>query len=162
MNKILLAAVAAFALSLASCQQASQPGTTGSVQPLSQGQGSIQNDIPYDFTLVNSCTGETIELSGTQHMVMDQSGSNAHINTTNLVGTGSDGNTYHGTINVNQVSNVNNNNSGSTYTLNENAVLSTTGGNQIKVSFQTHVTVDANGNATSNVDNISASCIGIP
>jgi hypothetical protein len=124
---------------------------------------------PLDETTFVPCAdggaGEDVHFTGTSHMVFhvtDDAGGKfhmtGHFNTQAVKGTGlTTGDTYQGIDSINGVQN--NGMVGGTFTQVENFLLIGPGpGNNFMIQRQTHITVNANGEVTAEVDNLKENC----
>jgi len=143
MNKLLLAAVAAFAFTLASCQSASQPGTTG-IQPASSAHAESQLTIPFDIDIFNTCCNENVHITGNEHIVVNGDFTHVHVNLDQLSGVGDNGDIYHGELILNEVVNINA--GASEETIRETFTMTSSSGCKFKLILSAHITIDANGN----------------
>jgi hypothetical protein len=152
MKNLFLAAIAAFALTLGSCSQSDNPSTTnatvaGSQLPTSNSHKPAQYDYPFDFTLWNSCCNEYVHITGIEHIQYSYVDGkyHYHFNTSQLSGTGTSGDTWHGTINENVNENFDGN--GATeYNVEERYNLHSSSGCSFTLIYKYHITWDANGN----------------
>jgi hypothetical protein len=126
----------------------------------------VNDSIPYLFVVGNPCTGEPVLLSGTLHRLVhvttDENGGfhfYSHFQPMGISGEGLlSGRKYHGTGGT---INMTNDSSGphveDSFVNNFKIVGQGPGGNWM-VHTNTHFTIDANGNITTNIVNTSAEC----
>jgi hypothetical protein len=152
MKNLLIAAVAAFAFVLASCDHSSDPGAANNTvntasMPMSNSHQPTQFDYPLDFTLWNSCCNEYVHITGIEHFQYSYADGkyHVHLNTSQLSGTGTSGDTWHGMISENANENFDAN--GSTeYNIEERYNLHSSSGCSFTLIYRFHLTMDANGN----------------
>lgn len=98
MYKYLLSALVAVAFIVASCADSNPPSGAPDNRPMVSDHKMTPLKTEFDRTLYNSCCEEYIEISGTLHLAYSEDGSHFRGNVSNLVGVGSNGNTYHGGV----------------------------------------------------------------
>jgi hypothetical protein len=134
--------------------------------PMLFGQASVVSytlDTPVSYTLVNSCNGETVSLSGTMHFdyhfQTDPSGNTNYFvtSTSNLTGTGSSGVNYvvkdstnYHTVTHGEASNFTN--------MEKLKLISQGPTPNMMLRQQTHVVVDKSGNVKADTSNYKVDC----
>jgi uncharacterized protein (DUF2345 family) len=107
--------------------------------------------------MYNSCCDETIEITGNAHIVLDPDGSHFHLNFYNIIGAGSNGNTYHG--GASESSHDNSGNGAENNSFTESFVMTSSNGCQFHVKITEHVTFNADGTGTAVVDSFDSECM---
>jgi hypothetical protein len=135
--------------------------------PLLFGQASVVSytlDSPVSYTLVNSCNGETVSLSGTMHFdyhfQTDPSGNTNYFvtSTSNLTGTGTSGVKYVAKDSTNYHT-VTHSAEASNFTNTEKLKLVSQGPTpNMMLRQQTHVVVDRSGNMKADTSNYKVDC----
>jgi hypothetical protein len=144
MKQLFSMSFAALAFTLVSCQQASQPGTSAPAIPMASSNAALHETIPFEITLTNTCCGEDVAITGNEHVVQ-QSNGNGHfhlsVSVSNLVGTGSTGDTYHGGLTASEQ--IDQNDGSMNFV--EHFTMTSSSGCKFKLTANQHVTYDANG-----------------
>jgi hypothetical protein len=124
----------------------------------------FNGDVPLLPSIVNPCNGETVDISGAAHEVVDEtltpSGNvhlSMHINAQGVSGIGEiTGAKYSISNSINEELNFA---VGQTQTFNNTfRIIGQGGAPNFNLHFQQHITVNANGTVTSFIDNFSATC----
>jgi hypothetical protein len=117
------------------------------------------------YGITNPCNGEGVAVSGTTHLefvvVMDGAGGShfeAHYNSQDVTGQGSQGNTYQVPTSVVQVANVP---LGTEFTFSyEQRFVSSGSGGNFATTMLVHFTINADGSMTSSQTRMSTTCTG--
>lgn len=124
--------------------------------------------LTLNSTTVNMCNGDVVTLSGQIHIVThttaDTNGGShvkTHHNFENVEGTGTLVLNYRAVSSNNHTVNNNGSNAQQEFTVVERVKLISAGpSDNYKLSVTVHVTINANGEATSEVTNVTADCTG--
>lgn len=126
---------------------------------------TTNQEVPVDTTVFD-CNGQPVVLSGTMHMVVhfttDANGGThvtTHSNYQDVSGTSTSGLTYRGVNNVQTT--FNSSGPQSEVTTVDNVLLASQGAtDNLRVSFTTHTTINANGVATAAFTRFTITCNG--
>jgi hypothetical protein len=121
-----------------------------------QSNGASQDrDVNIPFTINDLCCDDVITGSSTVHMVVNKNG--IHINNNGMTGVGTSGAVYNGNA-VAKLTGTSNDNGTTTVSFVWDAVLTSSNGCKVKLHMNTQITINANGDVTANVSNISTEC----
>ena len=149
----MLATLVAFALVLSSCENASSP--TASQQHRSGNeQKATSSWQDFSTSIYNPCCDDIITITAKYHSVGKGDGSKYKVNLAQLVGTGSTGNTYHGTANASQTTYED-----GTWKYREHWTLSSADGCTFQMTFEYHVELDEFGNYVFVLDTQEITCV---
>lgn len=124
--------------------------------------------LTLNTTTVNLCNGDTVTLTGEVHIVTHttiSSNGNSHVKThqnfEGVTGTGTLLLTYRAVSTNNHTVNNNGNNAQQEFTtVNRVRLISQGPSDNYKLDITIHSTINANGDATSTVTNVSTTCVG--
>lgn len=152
MHKYMLATLVAFALVVSSCSETNAP--TASEQPrMGNEQKATSSWQDFQGWIYNECCDDFIQIDAKYHLVVKGDGSSAKVNLANLVGTGSNGTTYHGTAGASQQFYED-----GTWKYKEHWTLSSDDGCTFQLTVQYHYEIDENGNYVFIVDQYEVKC----
>jgi hypothetical protein len=161
MKNLFIAAIAAFALALASCSQSTAPmSSTNASHPMVSSNNSKQLSIPITLTVIDTCCNDTVQITGTLHEIIDTDANgnltHLHANSSDLTGTGTSGSTYHGSITANET--IKTTNGASETNAVEQFTMTAAGGCKFKLILREHITINADGTMTVDRTDFSTEC----
>ncbi len=141
----MIATLVAFALVLSSCADSNSPTASQTTASQQHRSGNEQKATSswQDFyaSIYNPCCDDYLELTAKYHLVTKGDGSRAKVNLAKLVGTGSTGNTYHGTAGASQTFNED-----GAWKYREHWTLSSADGCHFQYTIEYHYELDEFGN----------------
>ncbi|HYM21340.1 MAG TPA: hypothetical protein VEW28_10120 [Candidatus Kapabacteria bacterium] len=161
MKNLFLAAAAVFTIALASCSQSTAPmSSTNGSHPMAASQNSKQLSVPINLTIIDTCCNDTVSITGTLHEIIDTNASgnitHLHANSSGLTGTGTSGNTYHGSITANE--HIDTTNGASVTNAVEQLTMTASGGCKFKLILREHITTNADGTVVVDRMDFSTEC----
>ena len=142
----------------------SAPAATNQLQPNAPQSGTVQISIPVDTSIFNDCTGELVDLVGTDHLLVHQTiqGNNVNVNFSenfkDIVGIGeTSGDSYATTSTLHDHVTVHKGQSASA----QQKIVMTGPTTQLTIFLQLHITISANGDVTAFLDSFSSTCVSL-
>jgi hypothetical protein len=140
MHKYMLATLVAFALVLSSCADSNQPtGPQQQVSGVEQKSTSTWQD--FNSYIYNECCDDYITITAKYHLVTNGDYTRLKVNLAQLVGTGQNGTTYHGTAGAHQMVYEDGG-----YKVTEHWTLASADGCTFQLTYKYEVGLDENGN----------------
>lgn len=154
------------ALLLVGCSSPSAPRRDASLPAraaiTASASPATSNTLPLHFIRSNECTGETVEITGTIHLVSQMRADGSvvgHFNYQRVTGIGlTSGTTYRVTA-VDQV-HLSPPFPSSLHSVQRFRMIATAGGPDLLVNALTHITVTPNGDVTASIAELTTSCVG--
>jgi hypothetical protein len=126
--------------------------------------GTVQISIPVDTSIFNNCTGELVDLVGTDHLIVHQTIQNNNINLNfsenfkDIVGTGeTSGDSYATTSTLHDHVTVHKGQSVSA----QQKIVMTGPTTQLTIFLQLHITISANGTVSAFLDGFTSTCVSL-
>ena len=134
------------------------------LQPNAPQSGTVQILLPVDTSVFNDCTGEFVDLLGTDHLIVHETinGNNANLNFSenfqDIIGTGeTSGDSYSTTSTIHDHITAHKGQSISA----QQKIVMTGPTTQLTVFLQLHITISANGDVTAFLDSFTTSCVSL-